>query len=180
MRSIGIFCSASEGIDKLYVDATLLLGQWIGSEGLRLVYGGANLGLMECIAQATRQTGGQVLGVIPTLLEEKGRVSRCCHQIIHTNDLSDRKDILLRESDVLVALPGGLGTLDEIFHVLASATLGYHSKRLVFYNIHGFYDKLLAALDEMRERSFARKPLSDYYDVAHTFEELILLLKQPN
>ncbi|MCD8032464.1 MAG: TIGR00730 family Rossman fold protein [Bacteroides sp.] len=180
MRSIGIFCSASEDIDKLYFQATHLLGHWIGSEGLRLVCGGADLGLMECIAQATRQSGGEVLGVVPTLLEEKGQVSRYCNHIIYTHDLSDRKDILLRESDILVALPGGLGTLDEVFHVLASATLGYHSKRVVFYNVNGFYDKLLAALDEMRMRSFARKPLSDYYDVAHTFEELILLLKQPN
>ncbi len=180
MRSIGIFCSASEGIDKLYVEAAHLLGQWIGAEGLRLVYGGADLGLMECVAQATRQNGGEVLGVVPTLLEEKGRVSTCCHRVIYTNDLSDRKDALLRESDILVALPGGLGTLDEIFHVLAAATLGYHSKRVVFYNVNGFYDPLLAALDEMRARFFVRQPLSDYYDVAHTFEELILLLKQPN
>ncbi len=180
MRSIGIFCSASENIDKLYVDATQLLGKWIGSEGMRLVYGGANLGLMECIAQAVKEHGGEVLGVVPALLEEKGRVSTYCDRVIHTRGLSDRKDVLLQESNILVALPGGLGTLDEVFHVLASATLGYHNKRVVFYNVNGFYDKLLAALDEMRVQSFARRPLSDYYDVVHTFEELILLLKQPN
>lgn len=177
MEKIGIFCSASNSIDKLFFDRTTELGEWMGKEGKTLVYGGANLGLMDCIAKAVKSTGGTVIGIVPSKLEENGKVSSILDKTIKTKNLSDRKDILVEESDVLVALPGGIGTLDEVFHVMAASSIGYHSKKVIFYNIGGFYDDLLAILDAMSEKHFSRHPLNHYFDVANNLEELTNLLK---
>lgn len=172
MEKIGIFCSASEDIDKMYFDTATRIGKWIGETGKTLVYGGASLGLMECVAQAVKTNGGHIIGVVPDKLEEKGKVSTLPDRIINTRNLSDRKDIIVEESDLLLALPGGVGTLDEIFHVMAAASIGYHAKKVVFYNEDGFYDTLLTALGEIENKGFARQPFSTYYTVARTLEEL--------
>lgn len=176
MECIGIFCSASNTIDQAYFDAVCQLGEWMGKERKTLVYGGSNLGLMECIAKAVQENGGQVIGVIPSKLEKNGRESTIPHQIVHTENLSDRKDIIIEKSDVLVALPGGVGTLDEIFHTLSAATLGYHEKKMIFYNIEGFYTDLLDNLDKLAKTRFLRSA-SKYYDVANTQDELIRILE---
>lgn len=173
MKKIGIFCSASGNIDKMYFDSARCIGRWIGETGKMLVYGGSNVGLMQCVAQAVKESGGKVLGVVPDKLEERGRVSSLLDEIIHTRNLSDRKDILIEKADVLVALPGGIGTYDEIFHTMASATMGYHAKKVILYNQQGFYDKLLEALEELEGKGFARRPLSTYMELANTPEELI-------
>lgn len=172
MEKIGIFCSASENIDKMYFDTAARIGKWMGETGKTLVYGGASLGLMECVAQAVKANGGRVIGVVPAKLEENGKVSSLPDRIIHTRNLSDRKDVIVEKSDLLLALPGGVGTLDEIFHVMAAASIGYHSKKVVFYNADGFYDTLLTALREIEEKGFARQPFSSYYAVARSMEEL--------
>lgn len=180
MERIGIFCAASEGINHHYYQAACELGEWMGQHGKTLIYGGANLGLMECIAAAAHRNGATIVGVVPTLLEEKGRVSSLPQQVIHTHNLSDRKDVLVEQSEVLVALPGGLGTLDEIFHVLAATTLGYHRKKVILYNLNGFYDGLLNWLETLRSQKFIRQPLEHSLVEAQNLRELITLIEQPN
>ena len=138
MEKIGIFCSASEVIEPIYFEKTRELGKWMGQNHKTLVYGGANLGLMECVAQSAKENGAFIMGVVPTKLEERGAVSDLLDVTFRVDDLSERKDTMLRESDVLVALPGGVGTLDEVFHVVASASIGYHHKKVIFYNVNGF------------------------------------------
>ena len=172
MEKIGIFCSAAEHIDKTYFDAAGQLGQWMGENGKTLIYGGASLGLMECVAAAVKGKGGTVVGVVPSRLEENGKVSGLPDRIIHTRNLSERKDVMVEESNVLIALPGGIGTLDEVFHVLAAASIGYHRKKVIFYNVGGFYNKLLGVLDDLQQKGFCRHPLAYYYEIATTFEEL--------
>lgn len=177
MNKIGIFCSACEQISPRYFECTRELGAWMAAEGKTLVYGGADMGLMECIAHSVKEHGGKVMGVVPTKLEEKGRVSDLLDVTFHTVNLSDRKDVILRESDILVALPGGVGTLDEIFHVVAAATIGYHTKRVVLYNIDGFWDSMLAMLQQMETQGFIRRPLDQFLNVATTLDDLKDLLK---
>ena len=172
MEKIGIFCSASDNIDKMYFESASQIGKWMGQTGKTLIYGGASLGLMECIARAVKENGGKVIGVVPAKLEENGKVSTLLDEEIHTRNLSDRKDIITEKSEVLVALPGGVGTLDEIFHVIAAASIGYHQKKVIFYNEHGFYDELLKALHTLEDKGFARQPFSTYYEVANTLNEL--------
>lgn len=177
MERIGIFCSASEVIDTIFFEKANELGVWMGWNKKTLVYGGANLGLMECVAKAVKANGGFVMGVVPTKLEERGAVSDLLDVTFRVDDLSERKDTMLRESDILVALPGGVGTLDEVFHVVASASIGYHAKKVILYNIDGFWDGLLAFMDGLKGQGFARRPMERLYGVANSFEELIDLLK---
>lgn len=178
MKKIGIFCSACEEISPRYFECTRELGAWMGQQGMALVYGGADMGLMECMARAVKEHGGTVIGVVPTKLEERGRVSDLPDVTFRTDNLSDRKDTIVRESDLLVALPGGVGTLDEIFHTVAAATIGYHEKRIVLYNIDGFWDNLLVVLEGMQRQGFIRKPLSRFMTVAGTPEEMKEALSQ--
>ena len=177
MEKIGIFCSASEVIDPIYFEKTRELGVWMGQNRKTLVYGGANLGLMECVAQSAKENGAFIMGVVPTKLEERGAVSDLLDVTFRVDNLSERKDTILRESDVLVALPGGVGTLDEVFHVVASASIGYHHKKVIFYNVNGFWQDLLDFLVSMKGKGFARCPLENFYQVANTWEELIDLLQ---
>lgn len=178
MKKIGIFCSASDSIDKVYFDKAKELGEWMGKQGKILIYGGANLGLMDCVAQAVKANGGTIVGVVPSKLEEKGKVSPLLDQVFHTKTLSDRKDIIVQESEILVALPGGIGTLDEVFHVMAASSIGYHNKKVIFYNINGFYNNLLAIFRSIDEKHFSRHPSEYYFDTANTFDELTRLLNK--
>lgn len=177
MEKIGIFCSACEQISPRYFECARELGTWMAAEGKTLVYGGADMGLMECMAHTMKENGGKVMGVVPTKLEERGRVSDLPDVIFHTVNLSDRKDVILRESDILVALPGGVGTLDEVFHVVAAATIGYHTKRVVLYNIDGFWNGMLSMLEQMETQGFIRRPLDNFLSVATTIDELKVLLR---
>lgn len=177
MDRIGVFCSASEVIDSIYFDKAQEFGRWMGQNKKTLVYGGANLGLMECVAKAAKENGGFVMGVVPTKLEERGAVSDLLDVTFRVDNLSERKDAMLRESDVLVALPGGVGTLDEVFHIMAAASIGYHTKKVILYNINGFWDGLLDFLEGLIGKGFARRPMEQFYGVANSFEELIDLLK---
>lgn len=174
---IGVFCSANNNIEKLYFDKTEELGQWMGENGHTLVFGGCNVGLMDCVAKSVKNAGGRIIGVVPTLVEKNGKRSDILDVEINTENLSDRKDLLLIQSDIIVALPGGIGTLDEIFTVAASHTIGYHNKKVILYNIDHFYDTLIALLDDMTARNMIRGNINDYILCANTFEELIALLK---
>ena len=173
---IGIFCSANKNIEPLYFEKTRELGQWIAQNGHTIVFGGCNLGLMECIAESVHQAGGQTIGVVPSIIEKNGRLSDHVDIHIPCDNLSDRKDLFLCQSDVLVALPGGIGTLDEIFTVAASATIGYHNKKVILYNINGFWNSMIAMLDDMERRGLIRGQWHDYIQVADSLEMLTALL----
>lgn len=177
MKSIAVFCAASENIAPGYFEAAAEVGAMLGRLGMTLVYGGARFGLMEATARAAKQAGARIVGVVPDILVERGRVSMLLDEQVNCRNLSERKDIMLERSDILVALPGGVGTLDEIFHVLAAATIGYHTKRVVLYNVNGFWDSLVATLDEMLQAGFIRGEFERYFEVANSIAELEGLLK---
>lgn len=175
---IGVFCSANAGIDSVFFDLTRRFGEWIGSEGHTLVFGGCNLGLMECVARAVHASGGLCVGAVPSIVEKGGRTSDCVDVKILCDSLSDRKDIMLAKSDVLVALPGGVGTLDEIFTVVASASIGYHSKPVILYNMKGFWNPLLDMLAAMREAGMMRDGFERQLLVASSHDELVETLSR--
>ena len=172
MKSIAVFCAASESIDKLYVDAAHDVGTLLGSLGAELVYGGARFGLMEAVARSAKENGAKVTGVVPYILEERDRVSYLLDEKVNCRNLSERKDIMLQRSDLLVALPGGIGTLDEIFHVLAAATIGYHGKRVVLYNVNGFWNALVDVIAVMGKQGFIRSNLAGLLLVVETLDDL--------
>ena len=172
MKSVAIFCAASENIAPGYFEAAAEVGTMLGRLGATMVYGGARFGLMETTAKAAKVAGAHVVGVVPDILVERGRVSSLLDEQVGCRNLSERKDIMLERSDIHVALPGGVGTLDEIFHVLAAATIGYHTKRVVLYNVNGFWNSLNATLDGMLQAGFVRGEFEKYLVVANSIAEL--------
>ena len=170
---IGVFCSANSNLDPDFFRLTRELGEWIGRNGHTLVYGGCNLGLMDCVAQATAAAGGRVMGVIPRLLLEGEHASDVLDVTIHCERLSDRKDLMLLHSDVAIALPGGLGTLDEIFSMVGEATLAYHHKRVIVYNMKGFWDSLETLLTNLGQQGVLRGDISRLIVFVRTLDEVI-------
>lgn len=177
MGSVAIFCAASENIAPGYFEAAAEVGAMLGRLGKTMVYGGARFGLMEATAKAAKAAGARIVGVVPDILVERDRVSRLLDEQVGCRNLSERKDIMLERSDVLVALPGGVGTLDEIFHVLAATTIGYHTKRVVLYNVNGFWNPLLATVEEMSQAGFVRGEVEKYLIVANGIAQLEDLIK---
>ena len=132
---------------------------------------------MECVARAAKSAGGHTIGVVPAIVEATGRTSQYNDVVLTCQNLSDRKQLMLDESDVFVALPGGVGTLDEVFTVAASHTIGYHHKRVILFNMKGFWNAAIHMLDDLQERGFVRGQWRDYIQVANTLEELKALTK---
>ena len=149
MLKIGIFCSSSNCIAPVYYEQTAYLGKWIGKHKHSIVYGGTTQGLMECMAQNVKESGGQTIGVLPQVMYENGFGSSTVDELIITKDLTERKNKMMEIADVFVALPGGFGTLDEIFHVVASGQVGYHDKRLLLFNQNDFYKPLIQQIEQM-------------------------------
>ena len=176
MMKICIFCSANDQIDPDFFQMTEELGRWIGENRHSIVYGGVNQGLMECVAKAVRRAGGQTIGVIPTIVEQSGRISQQVDVEILCDNLGDRKQLMQNQADVFIALPGGIGTLDEIFTIVASATIGYHAKKVILYNMKGFWDSLIALLDDMKAKGFTRKDWRTQIEVANSLEDIQQLL----
>lgn len=178
MKNICIFCSACEDIKPIYFERARQLGEWMGVNGYDLVYGGVDLGLMGCTARAVKSSGGKLTGVVPGRFEDDGKISQLCDTIIQVADLSERKDRMVQLADCIIALPGGVGTLDEVFTVMAAASVGYHGKRVIFYNMDGFYDRLVSLMQGLRDEGFLRHPLDEYFLVADNLEEIISSLQQ--
>ena len=176
--NIGVFCSANNQIDAAFFQQTEELGRWVAKSGHQIVFGGVNQGLMECLAKAVKEAGGETLGVVPNIVEETGRTSQYNDRVLTCNNLSERKQLMLDESDVFIALPGGVGTLDEVFTVAASYTIGYHHKRVILYNMKGFWDSTIRMLDDLQQRGMVRGQWRDYICVANNLDEMGDLLAE--
>lgn len=175
--NIGVFCSANASIDPIFFERTRELGRWMGREGHTLVFGGCNLGLMECVAEAVHEAGGKTIGVVPSIVERGGRASDHVDVKLLCDNLDDRKALMVQRSDLFIALPGGVGTLDEVFTVVASATIGYHHKPLLLYNVNGFWDSLVALMADLQQRGVIRgewqsliKEVKNLDEIAHFIE----------
>ena len=174
---IGIFCSANGQLDPDFFTMTEELGRWLATEGHTLVYGGVNSGLMECVARAVKQAGGRTVGVLPQIVVKSGRISDYVDVEMMCDNLSDRKQLMGDRSDVFIALPGGIGTIDEVFTISAAHTIGYHDKRVILYNMKGFWDDMIALLDRLQQRGMVRGEWRDYISVANSLEEISELIK---
>ena len=173
---ICVFCSANKQIDPEFFTMTEELGKWAAENGHTIVYGGVNQGLMECIGKAAKEAGGHTIGVVPMIVEKTGRISDFVDVEIPCDNLHDRKQLMENQSDVFIALPGGLGTLDEIFTIVASATIGYHQKMVILYNMKGFWNNLIALLDDLQDKGMVRGDGQQYIKTADSIEEISRLL----
>ena len=178
IMKICVFCSANQQIDPEFFTMTEELGKWAAEHGHSIVYGGVNQGLMECVGKAAKESGARTIGIVPTKVEETGRISDYVEVEIPCDNLTDRKQLMMDQSDVFIALPGGIGTIDEVFTVAASATIGYHHKPVILYNMKGFWNPLLQLLDEMERQGVIRETLRQHLHVANTLEELERIIEE--
>jgi hypothetical protein len=173
---ICVFCSANEQIDPDFRTMTEELGAWAAKNDHSIVYGGVNQGLMECLAKTVKQEGGRTIGILPMIVEKAGRLSDYVDVEIPCDNLSDRKQMMMDQSDAFIALPGGIGTIDEVFTVAASATIGYHNKPVILYNIKGFWNELIALLDDLQAKGMVRGDWRQYIKTADSIEEISQLI----
>ena len=169
---IAVFCSANADIDPRFFKATEALGRWCAEKGHVVLFGGTNQGLMECIAKAAHEAGGRVEGVVPKFVEEGGMESTYMDKVYHTENLTDRKEMLNTLCDVAIALPGGVGTLDEVFTLAAANSIGYHQQHIIIYNMEGFWDELVALLNKLESQGMIRGNYRKRITVVNSLDEL--------
>lgn len=162
MKNICVFCGSSAGTDTIYTEVTQELARLFIDNQYTLVYGGGKIGLMGVMADEMLKNGGKVIGVIPDFLWQKEVGHRSITHLINVETMQERKDILIQKSDAFIALPGGFGTLDEIFEVISLAQLQLHKKPCAFLNINGFYDYLDKFITHAFHEGFIAKA---YYDM---------------
>jgi uncharacterized protein (TIGR00730 family) len=177
MRSLCVFCGSSPGVDARYLAAARDLGQALASSGIRLVYGGASVGLMGAIADAALQAGGDVVGIIPKALEQREVAHRGLSDLRIVGSMHERKALMAELADGFVALPGGVGTLEELFEVWTWGQLGYHAKPCAIYNVGGFYTGLIAFLDHTTAAGFMRPETRQMLIVEDSQERLLSRLR---
>jgi uncharacterized protein (TIGR00730 family) len=170
IASICVYCAAAPGSHPEYADTARTLGRLAAERGIRLVYGGGSVGLMGAAADGALAAGGRVTGVITRQLVDKELAHRRVEDMRVVSTMHERKMIMVGEADAFVAMPGGYGTLDELFECLAWAQLGIHAKPIVLLNTLGFFDALLAWLGRAGEEGFLRLDASKALRVADTPE----------
>ena len=171
--SICVFCGSSFGSSPDYADAARRLGELIAKRGFSLVFGGGAVGLMGEVSRAVSLNGGSVTGVLPEFLKHLEPPSRTTDKLIVTPDMQERKKHMLALSDAFVVLPGGLGTLDEIFEVLSTAQLKVHKKPIVLVNLHGHFDPVVKLIAHVVKDGFAVSTANALYRVVKTPDQAI-------
>ncbi|QCI67549.1 TIGR00730 family Rossman fold protein [Phreatobacter stygius] len=178
IRSICVYCGSGNGHAAVHLQAAKEFGAAMGKAGLRLVYGGGGTGLMGALAGAVIENGGQVTGIIPEFLKRKEMAMDGVQEMITVPDMHVRKMMMFHKADSFVALPGGIGTLEELVEQLTWAQLGRHRKPVVIANIAGFWDPLKVLLAHMREEGFIRPELAVKYTLVERAAEIIPTLQE--
>ena len=176
MRTIAnvcVYCGSGEGRNPAYAAAARQLGTSLATSGIGLVYGGGSLGLMGEVARATLQHGGRVTGIIPQFLSSREKMLTDVTELIVTDDMHQRKMMMFKRSDAFVALPGGVGTLEELVEQLTWSQLERHRKPIVLVNIAGFWTPFLALLQHMRDETFIRSGLEVTYRVVDDARDVL-------
>lgn len=152
--SVCVYCGSRPGVNPAFADAAKFVGTWIGEHGGQLVYGGGRAGLMGLVADATLEAGGRVVGVIPEALAEKECAHLACTELHIVETMHDRKRMMAERADAFLALPGGIGTFEELFEVWTWRQLGYHDKPIGILNTAGYFDQLLLFMANAVEQQF--------------------------
>jgi uncharacterized protein (TIGR00730 family) len=180
LKNICVYCGANAGAHPAYVKAARTLGREMAKKGIGLVYGGASVGLMGEIASAVLEGGGRVTGVIPAKLPTNEVPLSNIQELIHVDTFHERKMIMFQRSDAFVALPGGVGTLEELVEQITWVQLAHHTKPVVIANIDNYWQPLLTLFNQMRSLKFIPPSLDVTYHVVERAQEIIpLLLSQP-
>lgn len=170
--NVCVFCSSSTRLLPEYAEVGRELGTWIGAEGHTLVWGGCNVGLMDVVGRAARIAGARTVAVIPRFLVEQGLAFDSPDEILITPGMAERKDAMRQRAEAFVALPGGIGTWEEVFEVLALKKLGQLHRPIVIANVHGYFDPLLEQIQRSLDEGFSPPDVRQLFGVARTAAEI--------
>ena len=182
MKRISVFCGSSIGVDKIFAEQAYLLGKTLAQRNIGLVYGGSNIGLMRELANAALEYHGEVIGVMPHFMKEKELAHKNLTRLEVVNTMQERKAGMYELSDGAIALPGGFGTLDELFELLTWGQLGLHRKPVAILNTGGYYNHLLSFVKTMADKGFvheANKAMLLVHDDIDTLLDLMECYKAP-
>lgn len=177
ISTICVYCGSGAGTDPLFEHSARAFGKALADHGVGLVYGGGSIGLMGAVAKSAIEHGGKVTGIIPEFLAAREIAFRDSQELIVTHDMHERKRLMFERSDAFVALPGGVGTLEEVVEQMTWAQLGRHTKPILLANIAGFWEPLLTLLDHMRTTAFIRPNLSVEILKADRVEDILPKLR---
>jgi uncharacterized protein (TIGR00730 family) len=173
IRSICVYCGSSPGTDPIYVEVARSFGQILAAKGITLVYGGGSRGLMGALARSVHESGGRVVGIIPDFLKLRERMFTGAQEIVVTHDMHERKRLMFERADAFVALPGGIGTLEELVEQLTWSQLGRHRKPILIANINAFWEPLVELLAHMNRSGFIHSDLTIDYRVVDRIEDIV-------
>lgn len=173
IRAVTVYCSSSSAIPKAYFEAGEALGKAIAQNKWNLVYGGNAVGLMGHLADACRSAGGKVVGITPQLFVDKGVADKACHELVVCNTMRERKGLLEERADAFVAMPGGLGTFEEVFEIIVGKQLRYHAKPIVLLNVNDYFGPLLAMVEHGIEQRFIKPSARELYFVTADVGEAV-------
>ncbi len=176
MKSITVFCGSKEGYNEVYRETAYALGAALADKGIRLVFGGGKIGLMGAVAEGVLQNNGEVVGVIPDFLSSKEVAHDGLTEMITVKTMHERKLKMHELSDAAITLPGGLGTMDEMFELLTWGQLGLHNKPMGLLNINGFYDSLKVLMNNMVDEGFLQECTRDLLLISDSIDELFDML----
>jgi uncharacterized protein (TIGR00730 family) len=177
IRTVCVYCGSGPGNNPRFVEAAIALGKVFAENDIRLVYGGGSIGLMGAIAKSTLEHGGKVTGIIPDFLRARENALTTVQEMIVTPDMHERKRLMFERSDAFIALPGGIGTLEELVEQLTWQQLGRHSKPVLLANINNFWEPLLSLLAHMRATEFIRATLPLDVLIADRVEDILPRLR---
>jgi uncharacterized protein (TIGR00730 family) len=177
IKTVCVYCGSGPGTNPRFVEAAVALGKTFAENDVRLVYGGGSLGLMGAVAKSTLDHGGSVTGIIPEFLTARENALARVQELIVTPDMHERKRLMFERSDAFIALPGGIGTLEELVEQMTWQQLGRHAKPILLANIDGFWEPLLALLAHMRSTEFIRPTLAVEILKAERVEDILPRLR---
>lgn len=176
--NVCVYGASSTQIDNQYIEQTEELGRALAAHGHALVYGAGGAGLMGAVARGVKQAGGYVVGVVPSFLKVDGILFDDCDEIIYTDTMRERKQIMDERSDAFIVAPGGIGTYEEFFEMYTLKQLGRHTKPIILYNINGYYDSIVEMLHQTVEKKFMRSNSLHLISVVSDAGEAISQLTQ--
>jgi uncharacterized protein (TIGR00730 family) len=173
MKRITVFCGSSSGTEEIYTTQATLLGQTLAKRNIELVYGGANVGLMGAVADGVLNNGGKAIGLLPNFLRSKEIAHKQLTELILVDTMHERKTKMNDLSDGVIALPGGFGTLDELFEMLTWAQLGLHKKPIAILNIDGYFDSLIIFIQTMTDKGLLKEANQQMLLVSDSIDDLL-------
>lgn len=176
MNTVAVFCGSKEGYNEAYRETAYGLGAALAIAGIGVVYGGGRIGLMGAVAEGALQNGGSVIGVIPSFLQTKEVAHDGLTKMVVTSTMHDRKVKMYELCDAVIVLPGGLGTMDEMFEMLTWGQLGLHQKPVGLLNVNGYYDSLKVLVNNMVQEGFLDESMGEMLLTSDSIDELLQMM----